>query len=168
MPKLPRATVYDASLGARAPYIYGILVKLEHADILYIGQTFSRFGAIGRLAQHLSDTSAATLCRRVEALLDVVELAGIEVEFAAVRLGNQTGFWKQEPDYREAVEATVQHELLNELAIRGARIGIVSRVQPNAYCQLKYVQDEAARTTQSLLEWISNTRPTSDSAAASG
>src|SRR3954454_18175923 len=97
----------------RAPYIYGILLTFEGATILYIGQTISQTGALGRLSQHLSETMGATLRQRLQARYDVTGIDGLSLEFAAVRLGDQTGFWKDEPDYREAVKYLVQYGILN-------------------------------------------------------
>src|SRR5262245_33676061 len=104
MPHALRTTVHDASLAKRAPYIYGILLNLDETSILYIGQTLSRMGALGRLAQHLSETTGATLRQRIEALYNVTEIDGLSIEFAAVKLAQQKSFWADEPDYREAVE----------------------------------------------------------------
>lgn len=154
-----RTSVHDASLAKRAPYIYGILLKLDVAWILYIGQTLSRIGALGRLAQHLSDTTGATFRQRINALYNITEIDGLSVEFAAVQLHNQKSFWKDEPDYREAVESLVQYALLNEICDRKLQIQLVSRVQPNGYCGLGYIESEASRVVASLIGWI-ETRPT--------
>src|SRR5437660_6873252 len=145
MSQVLRATVHDASLGHRAPYIYGILLSLEGASILYVGQTLSRTGALGRLAQHLSETAGATLRQRIQALYEVTEIDGISLEFAAVKLNPQKAFWKDEADYREAVESLVQHQLLNALCDRKIPVCLISRVQPNSYCRLGYVESEAGR-----------------------
>jgi hypothetical protein len=147
-------TVQDASLAKRAPYIYGILVNLDAARVLYVGQTLAQTGALGRLAQHLSESQGATLRQRIEARCNVTELDGRLVEFAAVRLSQQKAFWKDEPDYREAVESLVQNQLLNALCERKIPVCLISRVQFNAYCRLGYVESEAARVAQTILEWV--------------
>jgi hypothetical protein len=154
-----RTTVHHASLATRAPYIYGILLQLQEAWILYLGQTFSRVGALGRLAQHLSETTGATLRQRIQALYNVTEIDGLSLEFAAVKLTDQKGFWKDEPDYREAVESLVQQALLNALCDRKIPVCLISRVQPNSYCRLGYVENEAGRVFKTIIGWVETVRP---------
>jgi hypothetical protein len=149
-----RTTVHDASLAKRAPYIYGILVNLEGASILYIGQTLGQIGPLGRLAQHLSETTGATLRQRIQALYNVTEIDGLSVEFAAVRLAERKSFWKDEADYREAVESLVYYQILNSLCDRRIPIRLISRVQMNSYCELGYVKSEAERIFRIIIGWI--------------
>jgi hypothetical protein len=149
-----RTTVHNGSLARRAPYIYGILLSFDDITILYIGQTISKTGAIGRLAQHLSDTTGATLRQRLQTRYDLMEIDGLALEFAAVRLGEQSSFWTDEPDYREAVEWLVQLELVNAICGRKLPICVISRVESTAYTRVAYVQSEATRVTQLLLVWI--------------
>jgi hypothetical protein len=156
MPHVLRNTVHDASLAKRAPYVYGILLDLEGIAVLYVGQTLSGRGALGRLAEHLSEASGATLRERIEAIYNVTEIDGLSVEFAAVPLARQKSFWADEGDYREAVESRVQYQLLNALSDRKIPVCVVSRVRPNAYCQLQYV---VARRTGSFRPSSSGSRP---------
>ncbi|MGH7173457.1 MAG: hypothetical protein ACRELG_24510 [Gemmataceae bacterium] len=159
MSQVLRATVHDASLGQRAPYIYGILLSLEEASILYIGQTLSRFGALGRLAQHLSDTTGATLRKRIQTLYNITEIEGLSLDFAAVKLSQRKAFWNDAADYREAVESLVQHQLLNALCDRKIPVCLISRVQLNSSCRLGYVETEAGRVFQSIIAWIETNQP---------
>lgn len=153
-----RITVHDASLAKRAPYIYGILLSLEGASILYIGQTLGQIGALGRLAHHLSETTGATLRQRIQDLYNVTEIDGLSLEFAAVRLAQEKAFWKDEADYREAVESLVQHQMLNALCDRKIPVCVISRVQPNPYCRLRYVVNEAKRVFQAFMGWVETFR----------
>jgi len=159
MSQVLRATIHDASMARRAPYIYGILLHLEGNPILYVGQTLSRVGALGRLAQHLSDTTGATLRQRIQTLYNITEIDGLSLDFAAVKLSQQKSFWKDEADYREAVESLVQHQLLNALCDRKIPVCLISRVQLNPYCRLGYVESEAARVFQNIITWIETNRP---------
>jgi hypothetical protein len=154
-----RTTVHDASLAKRAPYIYGILLIMDGAWVLYVGQTLGHAGALGRLSQHLSESPGATLRQRIEARFNVTELDGRLVEFVAVRLSQQKAFWKDEADYREAVESLVQHQMLNALCERKIPVCLISRVQPNAYCRVGYVVSEAARVFQTILGWVEAFHP---------
>ncbi len=159
MPHALCTTVHDAALARRAPYIYGILLSLEGATILYIGQTLSRLGALGRLAQHLSEATGATLRQRIESLYNVTEIDGLSLEFAAVRLGQQKSFWTDEADYREAVESLVQRQVLNVLCERKIPVCLISRVQPNAYCHVGYVESEARRVFEAIRKWVESLSP---------
>jgi hypothetical protein len=159
MPQALRATVHDAALPKRAPYVYGILLKLEAASILYIGQTTSWTGALGRLAQHLSETAGATLRQRVEAICNVTEIDGLSLEFAAVRLAPQRSFWADEPDYREAVESLVQHQVLNALYERRIPACLISRVDPNPIAGSATSKSEASRVFQLIIGWVEAFRP---------
>jgi hypothetical protein len=159
MPQALCATVHDAALAKRAPYIYGILLHLGDAWILYVGQTLSRTGALGRLSQHLSETPAATLRQRIQALYNIPDIDGLPLEFAAVKLHEQKAFWKEEADYREAVESLVQYRLLNALCERKIPVCLISRVQLNSYCRLAYVESEAERVFQALFGWVEAFHP---------
>ncbi|MBP3955358.1 hypothetical protein J8F10_08705 [Gemmata sp. G18] len=154
MPAALRATVHDAAVATRAPYIYGILLTFDGTTILYVGQTISQTGALGRLSQHLSETMGATLRQRLQARYEITGIEGLALEFAAIRLGEQTGFWKDEPDYREAVESLVQYGMVNELCSRKLPVCVISRVQPNAYSRLAYVRAEADRVRNALVSWV--------------
>ncbi len=154
-----RTTVHDAALAKRAPYIYGILVNMDGTWILYVGQTLGQSGALGRLAQHLSETAGATLRQRILAIYGVSEMDGLSVQFAAVKLAQQKAFWKNEADYREAVESLVQSQILNALSDRKIPVCLISRVQPNPYCRLGYVVSEAERVCQAILGWVETFQP---------
>ena len=160
MSRALRTTVHDASLAKRAPYIYGIYLQLGDSWILYIGQTLSHVGALGRLAQHLSETTGATLRKRIQTLYNITDIDGLSIEFAAVKLNDQRGFWKDERDYREAVESLVQHSLLNALCDQKIPVCLISRVQPNAYCRVGFVENEAKRVFKTILEWVETLRLT--------
>ena len=134
--------------------MYGILLRLEDAVVLYIGQTLNWMGAAGRLAQHLSESSGATLRQRLATVYNVTQVDGLSLEFAAVKLAERRSFWAEEDDYREAVESLVQHQLLNALCDRRISVCLISRVQPNPNCRVKYVMSEADRVFSSILGWI--------------
>lgn len=89
-----------------------------------------------------------------KSLFNIAELDGLALDFAAVRLSQQKSFWKDEADYREAVESLVQHQLLNALCERKIPVCLISRVQLNSYCRLSYVENEARHVFQNILAWI--------------
>ena len=80
------------------------------------------------------------------------------IEFAAVKLSNYSSFEGPSRDYREAVEALVQYELINRITTEGIRLGIVSRVTLNGYTKLKYVTEEANSVSASLTTWLLDLR----------
>jgi hypothetical protein len=163
-----RATVHDSSIAARAAFVYGIITTIHGRPILYIGQTMGHLGALGRLAQHLSESTSGTLRQRLMSLFRTATLELGTLELAAVELPRCKTFWSENADYREAVESLVQNEILNALFARRLPLCLVSRVQPNSYCRLKYVRAEADRVLSLLLPWLDTHGRSFMTAAAGG
>ena len=148
------ATVFDATIAKRSRFLYAICGVLEDNLTLYVGQTRGSTGALGRLAQHLSDTEGNTYLQRLSDIYRYQEIQLEKVDLVAIRFSQSKMFWLDSPEYREAVEDLVQRRLLNWLYEHQLKICIVSRTHPNAYCKLKYVEEEADRIVRALQPWI--------------
>ena len=96
--------VSDGAIGTKAGYIYVIAVPRHR--VLYIGQTRNALGAIGRLAQHISQSAGSTLRSRVARHLgfesvDLGRSYGVDFPlYAAFSHGGNLIplFWKSELD----------------------------------------------------------------------
>ena len=145
-------TVSNATCGVHAPYIYCLLAR--EYGCAYIGQTFAQYGFLGRLAQHLSDTPAATFRRQLSSIyrLDASALDGCEVVGYAARLPNTKQYGLQ--DYREAVEFLVQCGLINLLAESGTAVTVVSRARGNGYTKLQYIRSASSRISSDFYLWL--------------
>ncbi|MDE0299047.1 MAG: hypothetical protein OXN17_10475 [Candidatus Poribacteria bacterium] len=152
--ELGRATVFDVTIAKRSRFLYAICGVLENNVALYVGQTRGGKGALGRLAQHLSDTESNTYLQRLSSLYRHQEIQLERVDFAAITFSESKMFWIDNPEYRKAVEDLVQRRLLNWLREHRLKICIVSRTYPNAYCRLGYVEEEADRIASVLQRWI--------------
>jgi hypothetical protein len=53
-----------------------------------------------------------------------------------------------------SVDLIGQHQVLNALHDRKIPVCLISRVQPNSYCQLRYVSNKARRVIPVIIEWI--------------
>ena len=152
--ELGRATVHDATIAKQNPFLYTICGAFENCVTLYVGQTRGQTGALGRFAQHLSDTQSNTYIRRLSNLYHYEEVILGRMDFAAIRFAPEEIFQIDSPVYREAVEDLVQRRLLNWVAERKLDICIVSRTRPNSYNKLESVQEEANRISSVLESWI--------------
>lgn len=81
---LLKASLGSGELALRAPYIYGIY-SCEFG-VLYIGQTISSMGAIGRLAQHLGDGDGSTFRKRIAQVfsydeVDLDRLSSLHIDY---------------------------------------------------------------------------------------
>ncbi|MFF0526693.1 hypothetical protein ACFYTC_49095 [Actinomadura nitritigenes] len=147
------ASVNSGAIGQKAPYIYGIMAL--DFPVLYIGQTLSWSGAIGRLAQHLSTgTDGNTLRKRVSSVLGYDDVEIGQVEFAAFRLLDRVKFTDRVPDYREAVEALVQYSILNKMEENGLGCLVVSQVTVDIKTSDRLVKIQAAQATEELYQWV--------------
>ncbi len=145
-------TVSNAACGVQSPYIYCLLARAY--GCAYVGQTFSQYGFLGRLSQHLSGTSAATFRRQLTSIcrLDASAIDGCEVVGYAARLPNTKQYGLQ--DYREAVEFLVQCDLINLLAKSGTAVTVVSRVRGNGYTKLQYIRSASSRISSEFYLWL--------------
>ena len=148
------ATVHDATIAKQNPFLYSIFGVFENQGTLYVGQTRGQTGALGRFAQHLSDTQSNTYIQRLSDLYHYEEVIIGRTDFAAIRFTSEEMFQIDSPVYREAVEDLVQRRLLNWIAKRKLEICIVSRTRPNSYNKLESVQEEANRISSALESWI--------------
>lgn len=146
-------SISDADVARPAGYIYGVFAPAFSA--LYVGQTRSSYGALGRLTSHLGEGLGATFRRRVCDLFRYDEVDLGPIEFAAYRLSRRSSFHGDARDYREAVEALTQLALIENITERRLAAVVISRVQLNSYTSLAYVRGEAERSAQYLSAWLS-------------
>lgn len=147
------ATV-SAIIVKQNPFLYTIYGVFENRVTLYVGQTRGQTGALGRLAQHLSNTQSNTYIQRLSHLYHYEEMALDRTDFIAVRFTEEKMFEIDSPIYREAVEDLVQRRLLNWIADQQLEICIVSRTRPNSYSKIQSVREEAERISNALEPWI--------------
>lgn len=152
--ELGLTTVYDATIAKQDSFLYTIYGVFENCGTLYIGQTRGQTGALGRLAQHLSDTQSNTYIQRLSKLYHYEEIVLGKTDFVAIRFTSEKMFQIDSPIYREAVEDLVQRRLLNRIAKEKLEICIVSRTHPNSYSKLPEIQEEAERISDALESWI--------------
>jgi predicted GIY-YIG superfamily endonuclease len=147
------ASLISSEIASHNAFVYLIFVR--DIKILYIGQTFSRCGALGRLAQHLSDTSSNTLKQRACSILQYEEIELKDIQFNAACLSQNRSFVQESSDYREAVEALVNNRIINFVA--KYKIGVVvSRIRANRYSELKFIKDEANLVATTFESWLLN------------
>ena len=147
-------TVSAAMIAKPNSFLYMIYGVLDNRVTLYIGQTKGQTGALGRLAQHLSNTQGNTYIQRLSALYHYEEVILGKTDFVAVRFAQERMFEIDSPVYREAVEDLIQRRLINWIAEQKLEICIVSRTRPNSYNKLQDVQEEAERIFDALEPWI--------------
>lgn len=152
--ELEQATVFDVTIAKQNPFLYMIYGIFENQATLYVGQTRGPTGALGRLAQHLSDTDWNTYLQRLSYFFPYEEVPLERIDLVAVRFTPQKEFYSDSREYRAAVEGLVQGKLLNWLDEHKLEISIVSRTSTNAYSSLSYIQKEADRISGALESWI--------------
>ena len=152
--ELGLATVFDVAIAKKNGFLYTIYGVVENQATLYVGQTRGRTGALGRLAEHLSDTSSNTYLQRLSDVFHYEEVPLERVDLVAIRFAPRKMFWIDSPSYREAVEDLVQQRLFNWLCEHKLEICVVSRTQPNSYSKRQDIQEEADRISGILESWI--------------
>lgn len=145
-------SVEDASIGASGPYVYGIYAP--NFAVLYVGQTISHYGAMGRLAQHLSDTCSNTFRQRLCSSLGVEDPQLGAIEFVAVRLPPRKSFLARSSDYREAVEHLVNYKMIDHIGDNGLPVLLISRTRGNPYTSQTYIGDVADVVTKTIRMWL--------------
>ncbi|MYB64028.1 hypothetical protein F4X73_05015 [Candidatus Poribacteria bacterium] len=148
------ATIIDTTIAKQKSFLYSIYGVFADRATLYIGQTIGKTGALGRLAQHLSDAHGNTYCQRLSHLFHYEEVELERTDLVAVRFANERIFEIDSPVYREAVEDLVQRILINWVTEQELAICIVSRTRPNSYNKLENIQKEASRISKVLEPWI--------------
>ena len=134
--------------------MYAIYGTVENRATLYVGQTRGRTGALGRLAQHLSDGNNNTYLQRLSNVYYYEEVPLEKVDLAAIRFTSKEIFHIDSQEYRRAVENLVQLRLLNWLYEYNLEISIVSQTRSNSYSKLQDIQEEADRISGLLEPWI--------------
>ena len=152
--KLGLATVFDVTIAKKVGFLYTIYGIVEDQATLYVGQTRGWTGALGRLAQHLSDSDVNTYLQRLSDVYDYIEVPLDKVDFAAMKFASRSEFQIDSQEYRKAVEDRVQAELTDWILNKELGIFVVSRTTRNTYSDLDYVKEEADRISSALEPWI--------------
>lgn len=152
--ELGLATVFDATIAKKNGFLYTIYGVIENQATLYVGQTRGRTGALGRLAQHLSDGNNNTYLQRLSNRYPYKEVPLERVDLAAIKFTPKEIFQIDSQEYRKAVEHLVQQQLINWLYERNLKVRIVSQTSSNAYGKLQDVQEEADRISDLLKPWV--------------
>ena len=152
--ELGLATVFDSTIAKRNGFLYAIYGTVENQATLYVGQTRGRTGALGRLAQHLSDGNNNTYLQRLSNVYYYEEVPLEKVDLAAIKFTSKEIFQIDSQEYRIAVEHLVQLRLLNWLYAHNLKIRIVSQTRSNSYSKLQDIQEEADRMSGLLESWI--------------
>lgn len=142
----------DSQIAHFRAFVYAIYICNHRA--MYVGQTRSRTGALGRLSFHLSEGEGSTVKARIATLyrFDEVILRGIR--FAAFPLSSLKIFASDARDYREAVEALIQQRLLEKLTDEHFPVPVVSRIRHNDYMSDPAVTAEVDRIFSELWQWF--------------
>ena len=145
-----KATIHNGALCKKAPYIYCILSK--QFKCIYIGQTYSTYGALGRLAQHLSETESNTFKKRICSVYQYEEIELMGVEFFAYKLPDKKHFYTYARDHRESVEYLTNYSMISEMEKNSIKLSVISNTQSNPYTKMKSIQ----KTSDSIVsEFIS-------------
>ncbi|MDW6003251.1 hypothetical protein [Vibrio mangrovi] len=136
--------VNGAEISSPSPAIY-CLVSMNPRCI-YIGQTNSKLGVLGRFSQHLSETSSNTFKQRIRTLFNYDEYTYDSIHGTYFSLPNRECFTSSASDYREAIEGLVQSELISIAAQK--KFIVVSRVSKNRLCE----QSEIKTLSQAVVE----------------
>jgi hypothetical protein len=142
----------DSQMAHFRAFVYVIYVRNHRA--MYIGQTRSRTGALGRLSFHLSEGDGSTIKTRIAKLFHFDEVILRGIRFAAFPLASLKVFSSDAQDYREAVEALIQQRLLEKLTDGQYPVPVVSRIRHNDYMVDESVVSEADRIFPELWQWF--------------
>lgn len=134
------AVLSHSILAKQLPSIYAIF--LPEFKAIYIGQTVSPYGPLGRLSQHLSDSMYNTCLQRLCSLFRLEYVMPENVHLCAVTLVDINRY-KQEKDLLDALECLVQDQILDYLCKTSTPIIVISRVRRNPQCEIKRVQSDA-------------------------
>lgn len=145
-----RITISSDDAAKKAPFIYLGLSRSCRA--IYLGETRSSTGVIGRIAQHVSETSSNTFKQRVCAISKSDDITLRDIHFIAVQLSGYRGFWLDSSEYRRAVEYLVHCELLNFLSEAKISLCLTSRVNANGYCNSVTVRRESEIVARSMFQ----------------
>lgn len=149
---LVTAHLGGTSIGGSQAFVYVIVAGSGAAAYFYVGQTRQRMGALGRIAEHLSEGDNATFRKRLLKVAQV-ELDG-PVQFAVVELSAERAFQGECADYREAVECLIESRLREFVVARGIPALSVARVKLHAYRTSSLAIREASRSGDELERWL--------------
>lgn len=138
----------------KVAFIYILYAPLFNC--IYIGQTRSSYGAIGRLTQHISFTGGNTFRQKLERYFNLEDVDIGKLEFVAFRLSPRSEFRSRASDYREAVEYSIQKEVMKYIYENSLNLGCVSRVRANSYVKQEFVATESTQASKVFTQWISD------------
>ena len=144
-------TVSSSAIARKAAFIY--LAYVKEIKALYVGQTYSIYGALGRFTQHLSETNSNTLKQRVCSIYNYDEYEFEDVFFNAVKLSDVRSFNQPSSEYREAVEALVNNRMITFASNNNLGF-VISRIQANPYTKKNYVVEEAKNVVSIFEAWL--------------
>jgi hypothetical protein len=144
--------ISDGEVGVAVGYVYAVVLPTHR--VLYIGQTRNALGALGRLAQHVSYSSSATLRQRVSRHLGYDEVSLGPLRYLACPLGDEREFCGTSSVYREAVEAVTQARILNVLYDVGVSLVVLSHVERNGYVRQPLVTVAGDRVSAWIEDWL--------------
>lgn len=145
------ATVSSNAIARKAGFVY--LIYVREIKALYVGQTYSMYGALGRFSQHLSETNSNTLRQRVCAIYGYDEYEFAEVLINAVQLSSIKSFNQSSSEYREAVESIVNNKIIT-FASNNKSGFVISRTRSNPYIKEGYVVEEANDVISIFEAWL--------------
>lgn len=151
----------DANIAKKAPFIYFIFAQVidnqgNVVKALYIGQTLSSLGPMGRLNQHLSDLNFNTFKQRLNTALNYQPNSLKKVHFAAFCLTSRAEFTSNARDYREAIEYLVQQKIINFITSNSIGIVVVSIVRSNNFISQPFVSHEGNEIFTGIIRWINS------------
>lgn len=151
---IARVSVYDCSIAINGAYIY--VIYAPGFNCIYVGQTRGKYGAIGRLAQHISNSYGNTFKQKIQNYFNLEEPSLGHIEFTAYRLPERQEFLSEATDFREAVEYMIQKNLIYLLTSNHMKIGCVSRVKGNTYQKRDFVVQESEIASKFFFQWLSS------------
>jgi len=143
--------VKDSRIATASPAIY-CLISLQ-IRCVYVGQTNSKLGVLGRFAQHLSASESNTFKQRVFSIYKYEDIELQNVIGTYFCLPKEHRFLSNATDYRDAVEALTQDHIIPIAASLG--MTVISRVQKNPQCNLddiKVLSEIAAKKFSNFIE----------------
>ncbi|MBK6709673.1 MAG: hypothetical protein IPG51_04920 [Chloroflexi bacterium] len=153
-PKTALVSVHDCSIALNGAYIY--VIYAPQFNCIYVGQTRGNYGAMGRLAQHISDSYGNTFKQKVQRYFDLEEPILGHLEFAAYRLPERQEFLSAATDFREAIEYLIQKNLILMTSRIQMKVGCVSRVKSNAYQKQDFIKAEGEIASEFFFQWLSS------------
>lgn len=145
--------IEDASISNKKPYVY-ILYSHEY-NSLYVGETYSSRGALGRLSEHLSDASGNTFSQKIESLKNIKKITFGKVSFGAISLGTRSDF--RSKGHREGVEMLLQYKLINKIADAPFNVAVVSAQSNSSYADVSFVKAKSDEVLEQIYLWLSDT-----------